>query len=650
MRPLPVACLFAASLAAHAVIPVPERPITDPKSVTSPANMNAVPVPIEDMAVTRGITDAAWSVDGKQVFIATNLTGRYNLWRVDTAGSWPVQLTQSDEAQGDPSPSPDGRLLLFTQDSGGDEYYDVYSVPTAGGPVVQLTTTPYITEDNPRFSPDGRSVSLEIKPKSGPVVNIAVMDLETRQIRQLTRETATDQNWQVVAWASDGKSIIANRVKVDVSDSSVWRINTASGEIEPITTAKPSVFIAASSLSSDGRLLAITSNEETGQMRAGIYELASRQYRWLKPTPWEQFSGHFSPDAGTMMTRTSEDGRSTLALVDVASGAERALAFPQGYNGEATSLTRSFAPDSKQLLVLHSGANTPFDIWIADTANDQSRPLTRLAMASLDPERLPQSRIVTYTSFDGTPISAILTIPFNLERDGSNPAIVVPHGGPTGQAEDYFNKTAAALASRGYFVIQPNFRGSTGYGRAFQMANVGDLGGGDLQDTLAAKDFLVATGYVDAGKVGIVGGSYGGFMTLMALGRASDAFAAGVQYFGIINWYTMYETSDRLLQQYLIALLGDPVKDKARYDASSPMTYIRQAKAPLLSLQGENDIRVPRGQAQEVADVLKARGTEVETVFYPAEGHGFMKRENQIDALRRTVDWFERHLKKPKPP
>jgi dipeptidyl aminopeptidase/acylaminoacyl peptidase len=266
-------------------------------------------------------------------------------------------------------------------------------------------------------------------------------------------------------------------------------------------------------------------------------------------------------------------------------------------------------------------------------------------MASLEPENLARSQIVTYRSFDGTPVSAILTIPLNLKRDGSNAAILFPHGGPTGQAEDTFGRTAAALASRGYFVMQPNVRGSTGYGREFQLANVGDLGGGDLKDVLAAREFLIATGYVDPKRVGITGGSYGGYMTLMALGKAPDAFAAGVQLFGIINWFTMYETSDPLLQQYLISLLGDPVKNKAAYEASSPMTYIRQAKAPLLSLQGENDIRVPRGQAQEIADILKARGNEVEVVFYPAEGHGFVKRENQTDSLRRTIAWFEKYLK-----
>lgn len=640
-----LAFLLVLSAGAQAAIPVPERPITDPKSVTSPANPKAAPIPIEDLAVTRGVADAAWSVDGTAVFISTNLTGRYNLWRVDAAGSWPAQLTQSDDFQTNLVPSPDGTALLFNQDYGGNERYDLFSVPTRGGPVTQLTATPDVTEENALFSPDSRSISLEIKPATGATYNIGVMDLATRQIRQLTQETSADRNWNAIGWLPDGRTLIANRTKVDGSESSIWRIDVASGATSPISIEKEHVYIAATSLSRDGRLLAVSSNEATGQMRAGLLDLTTQQYRWLAPTPWEQFSGQFSPNGKLLVTRTSEDGRATLGLVEVATAKERTLAFPPGYNNEAPSLTSAFALDSRRLLVLHSAANTPSDLWIADVATGKSQPLTRLSMASLAPENLAGSQIVTYRSFDGTPVSAVLTIPFNLKRDGSNAAILLPHGGPTGQAEDNFSRTAAALASRGYFVMQPNVRGSTGYGREFQLANVGDLGGGDLKDVLAARDFLIGTGYVDPKRVGITGGSYGGYMTLMALGKAPDAFAAGVQLFGIINWFTMYETSDPLLQQYLISLLGDPVKDKAQYEASSPMTYIRQARAPLLSLQGENDIRVPRGQAQEVADILKARGTDVETIFYPAEGHGFVKRENQTDALRRTVAWFEKYLK-----
>jgi len=252
---------------------------------------------------------------------------------------------------------------------------------------------------------------------------------------------------------------------------------------------------------------------------------------------------------------------------------------------------------------------------------------------------------VHYKSFDGTVISAILWLSFNLERNGKNPGIVLPHGGPTGQTLDTFNRSVIALVSRGYTVIAPNVRGSTGYGLAFQKANFQDLGGGDLQDEVYAAKFLTATGYIDPKKIGITGGSYGGYMTLMAIGKTADIWAAGVEQFGIVDWYTMLQHEDPRLQEYEKSLLGDPVKDRAVYEAASPIKYLTNAKAPLLVLQGENDIRVPKEEAEQVVSILKNAGKTVDVHYYPGEGHGFAKRENQIDAIRRMIDWFDRYLK-----
>jgi dipeptidyl aminopeptidase/acylaminoacyl peptidase len=161
-------------------------------------------------------------------------------------------------------------------------------------------------------------------------------------------------------------------------------------------------------------------------------------------------------------------------------------------------------------------------------------------------------------------------VPFNLKRDGSNPAIVLPHGGPTWQITDYFNRTVIALVTRGYICIAPNVRGSTGYGMDFQKSNVKDLGGGDLEDEVYGAKFLEATGYVDSKKIGITGGSYGGYLTLMAIGKTPDMWAAAVEEYGIINWFTLLEHEDPSLQQYERSLLGDPEKDRAIYDADSP--------------------------------------------------------------------------------
>lgn len=636
-------CLgVTASFAAWAEIPTPPRPVTDPHAIVSPANAAARPVPIDDLAFSRGYLSAAWSANGRQLFVSTNLTGRYNLWRTDSAGSWPVQLTQSDDRQSGLAVSPDGRTVYFQQDKGGDEQYQIYAVPASGGAVTNLSNAPDLREGEAMVSPDGKQIALTLKPKDKGQTDLAVMDLATRQIRNLTHEADPQWSWGAVAWVDQGRALIADRGFTDGTAGEVWRIDVASGKATRLI-AKPKTLYAASDATADGRFLAVTTNDRTGQSHAGIYTVADGSWRWLKPTPWEQSSGPISPDGRWMVASTSEDGRTRLTLVALSDMAERVLPLPPGAN--ALAADHPFSPDSKALLVGLSGADAPSNIAILDLATGHSRPATALAMASLLPEGLPKSQVVTWRSFDGTLVSGILTIPFNAKRDGSNPAVVMPHGGPTGQTQDYFNKTATALASRGYFVIQPNPRGSTGYGHDFQVANFQDLGGGDLKDELAAKELLVATGYVDTRRVGITGGSYGGFMTLMAIGRAPDAFAAAVQMFGIINWRTMWEHEDAGLQSYQKSLLGSPDEFPKVYDATSPLTYIRQAKAPLLTLQGENDIRVPRGQAQEVTDILKAKGNVAEVVYYAAEGHGFAKRENQTDALRRTIGWFDHYLK-----
>jgi dipeptidyl aminopeptidase/acylaminoacyl peptidase len=390
-------------------------------------------------------------------------------------------------------------------------------------------------------------------------------------------------------------------------------------------------------------VLAVTTDEGTGQPHAGAYTVATKKWAWLPKTPWEETSDIVTPDGKAMFVRTNNDGRSTLSRVELSTMAKTDLALDPG-RASIPGLT-AISPDGKRMFVTRSGADSPTMLYAYDLGANKAVPVVPLAMASLSPATLPKSQIVTYKSFDGTLISAVVTMPFNLKRDGSNPAIVIPHGGPTSQSQDGFSRYATAFATRGYVVIQPNFRGSTGYGKAFQEANFQDLGGGDLKDTVAAKTFLVQSGYVNDKKVGIFGGSYGGFMSLMAIGRTPDEFAAAVQWFGIINWRTMYRDQDELLKAYQRSLLGTPEKDGAVYDAASPLTYMKAAKAPLLTIQGENDIRVPRGQAQEVHDLLKAKGNVVETIFYPEEGHGFQKRENQLDSLRRTIGWFDKYLK-----
>jgi dipeptidyl aminopeptidase/acylaminoacyl peptidase len=625
-------------------LPTPVTEITDPRSVESPANPLAAPVAIRDLSGIRGLRGAAWTRDGRSIVISTNLTGRYNLWRVDLGGTFPAQLTQSDEAQVPVDVTPDG-LALYLEDRGGDELYDLYGVPVTGGAPVNLTNTPEFEENSPQLSRDGAQIALMQRAKTGAVRNLAVLDRKSGRLRPLTDEKDPALGWSPIGWSPDGRTLYATRAAIDSSRAAIYRVDVASGAATALTKDAPGIYVEGRDVSPDGRLISMVSNEKTGQLQAGLLDVQTGAARWLKPTPWEQYAGSFSPDGSRFVAQTNADGRASLSIVDVATLAERALDFPPGFVAEGTGSSNAWQPEADALLVRRNGGDSPTDLYLVKPATGASERITRMPLASLDPAKLPKTRLVAYRSYDGTPISAILTIPANLKRDGSNAGIVIPHGGPTGQSLDSFYADATALASRGYFVIRPNFRGSTGYGRAFQEANKKDLGGGDLEDVVAAAKFLVDTGYVHPKRVGITGGSYGGYMTLMALGKKPDVFAAGVNLFGIINWFTMWENSLGGLREYQRALVGDPVKDREGYLRMSPMTYAGLIRSPLLTLQGENDVRVPKGQADEVMQLVKQHGGIGVAVYYPAEGHGFAKLENAEDARRRMVDWFERHLK-----
>jgi dipeptidyl aminopeptidase/acylaminoacyl peptidase len=620
-----------------------DRQPTDPKSIISPASAGARPVPIDDLFYSRRITDQSWSPDGKEIVITTNFTGRFNLWKFSSAGGWPVQLLQSDDRQFNPFWSRDGKWIVFQQDVGGHEVYDLYAVPSNGGQPINLTTTPHISENNPRFSYDGRMLAYTVKPEDSPIINIAIMDWDTRKQRIITDEKSSDHYWQLIDFTRDGKTIYAVRGNPAFTDSSIWRIDVATARAEEVTPHQGDVIIGGSSISPDGNLLLLTSGEKGGYNNVALLNLKTKKQTWITDTQWEAGSGDFSPDGRQFTYAINHDGETDTYLQTVGQTNAQRLDLPPGQTF-GSALPAAFSPDGTRLLVSHEDSQRVGDLWIYDLKMRSARQLTQSAIASLSPSSVPPAQIVHYKSFDGQIISAYLRMPFNLKRDGSNPAIVLPHGGPTGQIRNVFDANAVALASRGYICIGPNVRGSSGYGMAFQKANIKDLGGGDLQDEVYATKFLLATGYVDPKKIGITGGSYGGYMTLMAIGKVPEIWAAAVDRYGVINWKTMATDSAPSLQQYVKALLGDPEKDREIYENTSPLKYIRNEKVPLLVLQGENDIRVPKEESDQVVAILKQEGRTVDVHYYPQEGHGFAKRENQIDALKRTVDWFEKYL------
>jgi dipeptidyl aminopeptidase/acylaminoacyl peptidase len=620
-----------------------DRPLTDPKSVVSTSNAAARPAPIDDLYYTRSVFAAAWSPDGKQIVFVSDLAGRTNLWKVSAFGGWPIQLTQSDDRQYSPVWSPDGKWIVYEQDRAGDELWDLYAIPSDGGEIINLTNTPAIREQDPHWSHDGNTIAFAYKTKDGSQYDIALLDWSTRKVHKLTNEQQPGFSWNVVAWSSDDKTIYAGRVNPPFTDADVYRIDVATGKTENLTSHQGTIRYLASSLSPDGGTLLVSSDAKGGYMNIALLDVATRKMSWVTDLKWEASSGNFSPDGKRYTYTVNQDGVIDAYLVDRSTNEAQKLDLPHGLNYFSGN-PNEFAPQSDRVIVSHEASNQPGDLWVYDLHSPHADQLTFSAIASLRATPLPPSQIVHYKSFDGKIITALLWMPFNLKRDGSNPGIVLPHGGPTGQMVDYWNTDVAALTSRGYICMAPNPRGSTGYGLDFQKANFQDLGGGDLRDEIAGVDFLKATGYIDSKKMGIYGGSYGGFMTLMAIGKTPDIWAAAVDLYGIISWSTMLKSSDPGLNEYLKALLGNPEENRRVYEEDSPITYILNEKAPLLVLQGDNDPRVPKEEAQQVVDILRKEGRVVDVHYYPNEGHGFVKRENQIDSIRRTIAWFDQYL------
>jgi dipeptidyl aminopeptidase/acylaminoacyl peptidase len=247
---------------------------------------------------------------------------------------------------------------------------------------------------------------------------------------------------------------------------------------ENLTPHQGTVRYLASSLSPDGATLLVSCDAKGGYMNVALLDVATKKLSWVTDTKWEAYSGNFSPDGQSFTYALNEDGLADAYMVDRASNRAEKLNLPHGLNGFSGNPTE-FSPQGDRVIVSHEASNQPGDFWIYNIAERRANQLTFSAIASLRATPLPASQIVHYKSFDGKIITALLWVPFNLKRDGSNAALVIPHGGPTGQRVDYWSPEVQALVTRGYMCIAPNPRGSTGYGLEFQKANFQDLGGGN---------------------------------------------------------------------------------------------------------------------------------------------------------------------------
>ena len=627
--------------AQSASLPAPQA-ITDPKQIVSKPDARVERnLTIEKLYMTRSVGDSTWSPDGKTVAFICNLSGRNNLWLVPSEGGWPTQLTVSDQRQASPAWSPDGKWIAYTSDYDGDEQWDIFLVSPKTGEVKNITNTREISEQSPTWSPDGRYLAYMVKPKTSSVYEIDVYDAVLREVKHLTTATAADLMNSTPIWSKDGKSIFYTQSQAKGTDSNVFVADVETAKSTLLTPHKGEQLYSASDVSPDGKHLLITSNAGNGYDNVGLLDVATKKIRWVTEDKWEISGVSFSPDGKSLLYTANVDGNVDLYSYDIAAAKARALALPKGLNFPAGSDT-PFTRDGARLLYSHSGAAAPGDLWVYDVSAGKSHQLTNSLVGGVRAQDMVEPYLVHYPSKDGKwTISAFVYVPYNLPHQAEHPAIVYVHGGPTAQTMNGFNRFVQYMVNQGYLVIAPNYRGSTGYGKEFMQANLFDMGGGDLQDVLAAADWIKQTGYVDPKKVILMGGSYGGYLTMMGVTKAPEIWAAGVPIVPFVNWFTEIQNEDPVLQQSDLATMGDPVKNKALYEDRSPINFVDRIKAPLYLLAGGNDPRCPKSEAQQVVDAVKKRGGVAEYKVYEDEGHGFARVENQIDAYKRVADFLK---------
>jgi len=641
-------------------LPVPEA-ITDPKKIASQPNAQVEPrsLTIEKLYMTRQVGRPSWSPDGKSIAFISNMSGRNNIWLVPAEGGWPVQLTVSDQRQSAPAWSPDGKWIAYQSDYDGDEQWDVFLVSPKTGKVVNLTSTREISETDPTWSPDGRFLAYLVKPKTSAAVEIDIYDTVMREVKHLTSNTPQDMRNVNPIWSKDGKYIVYTREQAKGTDSNILIAELATGSSTLLTPHEGEQMFYADdidprALPDEGKIL-ITSNAANGYDNIAILDYSSNgasvagalhpgPAQWLTRDKWEIRGGEFSPDGKHITFTANVDGNEEIYLHDLATGKATALPIPKGVNEPAGGHS-AFTKDGSRLLYYHNGPTAPGDLWVYALATGKSHQVTHSLVGGVRSEDMVEPYLVHYPSRDGKwTISAFLYVPYNMARNGQNAAIVYIHGGPTSQTMNSFNRFVQYAANQGYMVLAPNYRGSTGYGKEFQQANLFDMGGGDLQDVLAGVDWIKQTGHLDPKKIAVMGGSYGGYLSMMAVTKAPEVWAAGVPIVPFVNWFTEIENEDPVLQQSDLATMGDVVKNKALYEERSPINYIDQVKAPLLLLAGGHDPRCPKSETQQVVDAIKKRGGTVDYKIYDNEGHGFARVENQIDAYKRVADFLLAHV------
>ena len=546
-----------------------------------------------------------------------------------------MQVTVSDERTLLEDPSPDGRFLLYSQDEGGNEKPNLFLVNLKDGVTRNITNTKKIGYRDMKWSPNGTALAFAAEREKSGAYPVFLIDPETEAVSKV----AGNENGECgsLQWSPDGRKLAFVRTRdylhmgVSVIDLETKRESI----LMPIDEKSTTLTLG---WTGNSEKIYVTSNaNDRGTDAVALLGLEISRLEWLTLESWESFFCDSSTTQNQYAYVINQAGNHRVFLRTL-TGDEVEIPVPNG----VVRMAR-FSHDGERIGLLHASGDSPAEIWVYDLRSRSLKQITQSLVGGLERKNFCPPELAVYPSFDETPIASFLYLPPNIEPDSSHPAIVYPHGGPTWQHMNDWFPSLQYFVSHGFVVIAPNYRGSTGFGRTFMEALRKDCGSGDLRDLVASLDFLNKTGYVDPRKIAIMGASWGGYLTLMALTKYPDLWSAGVAQVPLANWFTSYENEDPVLRAGDSWLMGDPVADRELWRDRSPLFFADRIKAPLLLLAGANDIRCPAEETEQMTEAVRKNGGIVEVKVYENEGHGFVRRENSIDAIKRAARFLESH-------
>jgi dipeptidyl aminopeptidase/acylaminoacyl peptidase len=586
------------------------------------------------------VNGASFSADETRVLFSSNKTGVWNAYSVPTTGGAWTQVTSSttDSVFAVSYFHKDDRIL-FTRDQGGNELNHLY-VRTPQGEEKDLTPGEKLKAIFRGWTPDASAFYVLTNERDPKFFDVYRYDAATYEREMVFKN---ELGYLPSEISDDGKWIALTKPNT-TNDSDIYLWNRDAKEAKHISAHTGEAAYDPAAFDPASRHLYYLTNDGSEFRRLRRYVLAHGTHEDVQKADWDIVFTYFSHNGKYRVMGVNEDGRYAISVVEAATG--KRVVLPPVPDGEIRGV--SISRSEQQMAFYASSDRAPSNLFVHRMGTSTLAKVTDVLNPAIDSADLVDAQVVRFKSFDGMQIPNILWKPHQATPASRAPALVWVHGGPGGQTTKGYSAVVQFLVNHGYVVLGINNRGSSGYGKTFLAADDQKHGREPLWDCVEAKKYLTSLPYVDPDRIGIIGGSYGGYMVLAALAFKPDVFDAGVDIFGVSNWLRTIEKMPvwwEAQRKALLAEIGDPATQREMLQAISPVFHADQIRRPLLVLQGANDPRVIQPESDDIVAAVKKSNVPVEYIVFADEGHGFTKKKNQIEGYGAVLRFLDQHLK-----